>query len=138
MDDDVHTHERRPQRVGIPDVTLPVRHLRPAALRRVERPAGDPDDVIDPVVVLEQGHQPRAEGAGGSGDRDGQAGRAHRLAAAGFSRGVGAGCSTSGAPCWARANSSSSSIPRRMPRDRTSTSAKASKSALIPKVIVFW
>ena len=63
MDDDVGAVERLAQRVGVADVALPVLHLRPAALGRVEGTAGDADDPGDPVVVLEQRHQPRAEGA---------------------------------------------------------------------------
>ncbi len=54
MHDDVGAVERLAQRVGVADVALPVLHLRPAALGRVEGTAGDADDPGDPVVVLEQ------------------------------------------------------------------------------------
>src|SRR5674476_98324 len=49
--------ERGPQRVGVANVTAAVLHLRPATLRRIERPPSDADDAIDPIVLLEQGHQ---------------------------------------------------------------------------------
>src|SRR5690606_8223664 len=70
--------ERCPQRGGVPDVALAVLHLRPATLRRVERPPRDPDDALDPLVGLEQRHQREPEGAGGSGHRHGQAGLVRR------------------------------------------------------------
>ena len=60
------------QRLGVADVALPVLHLRPAALGRVEGAAGDADDPGDPVVVLEQRDQPGAERAGRAGDGDGE------------------------------------------------------------------
>ena len=72
MHDDVGAVEGLAQRVGVADVALPVLHLRPAALGRVERTAGDADDPRDPVVVLEQRDQAGAEGAGRAGDGDGQ------------------------------------------------------------------
>ena len=72
VDDDVGAGEGRPQRLGVADVALPVLHLRPAALGRVERTAGDADDPLDPVVVLEERDQAGAERAGRTGDGDGQ------------------------------------------------------------------
>jgi hypothetical protein len=72
VDDHVRTGEGRPQRLLVADVALPVLHLRPAVLRRVERPPGDPDDAVDPRVVLQQRHEAEAEGAGRAGDGDGQ------------------------------------------------------------------
>ena len=155
MHDDIHVAEGRLQRLGVADVALPVFHLRPAPLGRVERTAGDPDDLRDPVVVLQEWDEAGAEGAGRPGDGHRQValggravlvlflveaarplperprapspGGAHRDAAA-----VGFFALES-----FLAMSISSSMPFRIPPDSTSTSGKASKSALMPNVIVF-
>ena len=72
MHDDVGAPEGLLERIRLADVALPVLHLRPAALGRVEGTAGDADDPVDPVVVLEQRDQAGAERARGAGDRDGE------------------------------------------------------------------
>ncbi len=72
MHDHVRALERRPQGVGVADVTGAVVHLGPPALSRVERPPRDADDLVDLLLVLEQGHQCESEGAGGPGHRHGQ------------------------------------------------------------------
>jgi hypothetical protein len=141
MDDDVDAVEGLAQRAEVPDVAPPVGHLRPAALGRVERTASDADDPPDPVVVLEQGHQPGTERARRTGDGDGQSapGAAHREAARAVDflaavRLAGADCFAGDVFCAgadffagvvaasAPASASSSSMPRRMPVERTSTS----------------
>ena len=152
----VDAGERHLQGLGITDVALAVLHLGPAPLGRVERTARDPDDPGDAVVVLQEGDQPRTEGAGGAGDRDREialAGGGVRVR--GFPRTAGSVAGTplpggtlpGGTHVLAAAvaffdfdsflaTAMSSSMPFRIPPDRTSTSGKASKSALIPKVIV--
>ena len=70
--DDVGVAEGFFERVRLPDVALAVLHLRPAVLGGIEGPACDADDAADPVVGLQERHQPVAEGPGRAGDGDGE------------------------------------------------------------------
>src|SRR3954453_20411300 len=70
--DDVGAGEGLLQHRLVTDVAAAVLHLRPAMLARVERPAGDAHDLADAVVVLQERHQPEAEGAGRPGHGNGE------------------------------------------------------------------
>src|SRR3954453_20261227 len=70
--DDVGAGEGFLQRRLVPDVAAAVLHLRPAMLAGVERPAGDAHDLADALVVLQQRHEPEAEGSGRAGHGNGE------------------------------------------------------------------
>ena len=57
MDDHGGFGDQRVDGCPIQDVAVLVRRLRPAVRRRVERPAGHPDDPAHGGVLLQRGHR---------------------------------------------------------------------------------
>ncbi|HEY3945039.1 MAG TPA: hypothetical protein VGL78_07430 [Solirubrobacteraceae bacterium] len=70
MNDDVRAREALSQRGRIADVALPVFHLGPPVLARVEWAPRDADDATHALLRLQQGNQAKAEGTSGTRDRD--------------------------------------------------------------------
>ena len=70
VNDDVRAREALSQRGRIADVALPVFHLGPPVLARIEWAPRDADDATHALLRLQQGNQAKAEGASGTRDRD--------------------------------------------------------------------